>query len=128
MDWTIEATSKLIELYHSNEILWNHSLTEYKNNNKKVDVLKEMSTSLGCDVPEVKKKIKNLRSQFHREHKMMYKTSSGQAAPAKTKWCFYASLCFLLSVDTPRDGTCTDYSRVEVSVSHIPMLHDFHLR
>lgn len=124
MEWTIESTSKLIELYHNSEILWNHGLTQYKNKNKKVDVLKEIATSLGCDVAEVRKKIKNLRTQFNREHKMMFKTSSGQATPAKTKWCFYESLCFLLSVDTPREGTSTDDLRVEVSAFHIPLLHD----
>ncbi|XP_053688861.1 uncharacterized protein LOC128738059 [Sabethes cyaneus] len=108
MEWTSETTLKLIELYHNNEILWNQSLPEYKLNSKKLDVFKEMTKVLGCTIAEIKQKIKNLRSQFHREHKAV-KLAAGQGRSPKTQWCFYGSLQFLLSADTAdRKGMFTD--------------------
>src|SRR5436190_395284 len=74
---------------------------------KKLDVFKTLSKKYGTNIASLKKKIKNLRTQFHREHNTITKTFSGQSPIKKMKWCYYHCLCFLLDIDLPRKGTPT---------------------
>lgn len=123
MDWSHERTIEFIEEYRENEILWNHQLPDFKNNKKKFDVYKRLSEKYGTDLVEVKKKIKNIRSQFHREHKAITKTTTGQSPKKKSKWCYYDSLLFLLDVDSPREGVSIGTQESDVEVKTISFIN-----
>jgi hypothetical protein len=88
MEWSNDKTIMFIEDYRNSEILWNHRLKDFKNNRKKLDILQNLSEKYGNDIIALKKKIKNLRTQFHREHKAITNTTSGQSAIKKNKWCY----------------------------------------
>lgn len=124
MDWSNDKTVSFIEYYRSNEILWNHQLSDFKNNRRKLDIFQKLSKKFECDIPTLKRKIKNLRTQFHREHKAITKTVSGQSPIKKIKWCYYDGLSFLLDVDLPRQGTSThdesdEIDEIEVRKNHL---------
>lgn len=71
-----------------------------------------------CTVLELKKKIKNLRSAFHREHKKLKGKKSGSSPSKKGKWFAYEQLRFLLDVDVPKYTLSTagsDEEEFEVS-------------
>jgi hypothetical protein len=83
MEWSNDKTIMFIEDYRNSEILWNHRLKDFKNNRQKLDILQNLSEKYGNDIIALKKKIKNLRTQFHREHKAITNTTSGQSAIKK---------------------------------------------
>ncbi|XP_068081272.1 uncharacterized protein [Anabrus simplex] len=67
-----------------------------------MDTLKRLSYKYNCSVQELKKKIKNLRTAFHREHKRIQKVKTSGASPLRGKICFgYNLLTFLLDIDAP---------------------------
>lgn len=66
-------------------------------------------------VPELKKKIKNLRSAFRREHKKMQIKKSGSSPNKKGKWWAYDVMTFLLDVDEPKSTSSTAGSDEEDS-------------
>lgn len=106
MEWNIQKTTLFIEDYHTSPELWNNKSASYKDRNVKSDKLKLLATKYECSVDELKKKIKNLRSAFHREHKRITKPKSG-SSPKKEKWFAYNLLTFLLDVDIPRQTFST---------------------
>ncbi|KAK9700601.1 Alcohol dehydrogenase transcription factor Myb/SANT-like [Popillia japonica] len=59
--------SSVTEDYHNSPELWNNKITEYKDTRIKNDKLKDLASKYKYDVIEVEKKMKNLRSAFHRE-------------------------------------------------------------
>ena len=89
-----------------------------KDNTVKNDTLKKLAIKYECSVQEVKRKIENLRSAFHREHKKVQKSKSGSSPSKKSKWFAYDLLSFLLDVDAPRKTTSTTShdERSEVSL------------
>jgi thiamine pyrophosphokinase len=52
-----------IEDYRNNEILWNFQ--NFKNNIKKLYIFKNLNEKYGSDIVNLKKKIKNLKTQLH---------------------------------------------------------------
>ncbi|KAG8314676.1 hypothetical protein J6590_087261 [Homalodisca vitripennis] len=79
----------------------------YKDRNIKCDKLKQLAIKYDCSVTDLKKKVKNLRSAFHREHKRITKPKIG-SSPKKEKWFAYNLLTFLLDVDIPRETVLTN--------------------
>ncbi|KAJ8880517.1 hypothetical protein PR048_016987 [Dryococelus australis] len=105
MEWSNEKPVQFIEDYRSVSQLWDVTLGDYKNNKLKFDTLKQLSNQYDCSVGEVKK-IKNLRSAFHREHRRLQKGSS--ASPMKgIVWFGYDLLTFLHNTDVPRKTMST---------------------
>lgn len=108
MEWNIKRTILFIEDYHNSPELWNNKITDYKDNKLKNDKLKHLASKYECPVLEVKKKIKNLRSAFHREHKKLQASKkSDSSVSKKVKWFAYEPLSFLSEVDVVRLTTST---------------------
>lgn len=105
--WTQEKTIKLIEEFHSRPALWDVSVPEYKNRNKRRDALKEVSELLALDIGEVEKKIKNLKVQFRREHKSLCARKKSGSSPKKAGWFGYEMLMFLLPQTETRGSRST---------------------
>lgn len=107
MEWNIEKTTLFIEDYHNSPELWNNKITDYKDNRLRNDKLKQLASKYNCSVTEVKNKIKNLRSAFHRERKKQQSKKSGSSPCKKGKWFAFELLSFLLDVDQARQTTST---------------------
>lgn len=121
MEWSNEKTVQFIEDYRNAPELWNVTLREYKNNKQKMDTFKRLANQYECSVDEVKKKIKNLRSAFHRERKRLQKGSG--ASPVKGKvWFGYDLLTFLLDTDVPRQTISTTCGSAEPEVNMLQFL------
>ncbi|XP_047499741.1 uncharacterized protein LOC125046132 isoform X4 [Penaeus chinensis] len=121
MNWSQEKNIEFIEEYRKLSVLWDVRLQEYKNNQAKLDALRGLAEKYNCDVEMLKKKIKNLRTAFRREHKRLTQKKSG-SSPIKTgKWFAYELLLFLLDVDTPRPGYS---SQAEPQTEQSPCIED----
>lgn len=102
MEWNTQKVLNFIEDYRRNDILWNIKNSNYRNIRMKIDVLNNLAEKYSTAINDVKKKIKNLRTAFHREHKV-YKLKKGDTSPIKKpRWFAYEPLKFLLDVDKPR--------------------------
>lgn len=53
--------------------------------------LKELAEKFNCDVLMVKKKIKNLLTAFHHQHKNLTQEKSGFLTIKRNKWVAYYS-------------------------------------
>lgn len=105
--WTHDKIILLLELYKEAECLWNPRNPNHKCANKRHDALKEISLAVKFDVPEVKRKIKNLTGQFYRE-RMKYRKykKSGAGSYFISKWFAYNYMLFLK--DKNKVNSCTE--------------------
>lgn len=117
MEWNTEKTINFIEDYHNSTELWDNTSISYKNNKIKQDRLHQLATKYECTILDLKHKIKNLRSAFHRERKRLEGKKSGSSPSQEKKWFAYDLLTFLADVDLPRStfATTNDVEDSEVS-------------
>ncbi|KAF9416066.1 hypothetical protein HW555_006478 [Spodoptera exigua] len=80
---------QLIELFQSKPLLWDCSIKQYKDRNKKNDAFEKISK-----VPNIPKK--DVETKIHREKKDVGKKTTGSGAIEKCKWIYYEPLEFLL--------------------------------
>ncbi|XP_063868894.1 uncharacterized protein LOC135104973 [Scylla paramamosain] len=120
--WDRKETLLLIELYRQNPCLWNVKSTVYKDRNKRVAAINEITAGLnrnGLSVTasEVKKKIESIRSQYRRELRKQEKSKkSGAGADdiyTPILWCF-DDLCFLNDGDSKRESVSSMDSQVSL--------------
>ncbi|KAK3860557.1 hypothetical protein Pcinc_033398 [Petrolisthes cinctipes] len=104
MSWSQEKTADFIESYRNSQVLWDIRLKDYKNNLVKLDALRLLAEQYQCDVATVKRKIKNLRTAFRREHNIRTRKKSGSSPIKKSKWFGYDLLLFLVDVEIARPG------------------------
>lgn len=71
--WTNDKIILLIELYKKKECIWNPKNSNHKCRNSVHDAWTDIGKKLDTSVLKLKRKIKNLVSQFHREHKNIAK-------------------------------------------------------
>ena len=104
MSWSQEKTVEFIKEYRKLVVLWDIRLEEYKNNHGKLGAQRKLAKRFDCDVAMVKKKIKNLRTAFRREHRGVTKKKSESSPIKRSKWFAYDLLMFLVDVDSSRPG------------------------
>ncbi|KAK9870486.1 hypothetical protein WA026_023832 [Henosepilachna vigintioctopunctata] len=98
MEWTKCRTTKLIELFEQESVLWNVRSAHHKNSNSRVDALQRISEALGSKSDEIEKKLHNIRSQYLREKTKIEKSKKSGAGASDVyvpKWCYYSLLSFL---------------------------------
>ncbi|XP_076033987.1 uncharacterized protein LOC143020923 isoform X2 [Oratosquilla oratoria] len=100
MEWSLESTIKFIEDYRNAPELWKASSLDYKNIKLKGNTLRALATKYNCRISDIKKKIKNLRSAFHRERKKVLRMRSN-GGKGKV-WFGYSLLTFLDETYIPR--------------------------
>ncbi|XP_047503412.1 uncharacterized protein LOC125048665 [Pieris napi] len=106
--WSNDKIMQLIELFQSKPLLWDCSIKQYKDRNKKNDAFEEISQVLNIPKKDVETKIHVLRTQFTREKKKMSaKKTTGSGAIEKCKWIYYEPLEFLLCGATTSGETDT---------------------
>uniref|UniRef100_A0A6P7FSD5 Uncharacterized protein LOC114332168 n=1 Tax=Diabrotica virgifera virgifera TaxID=50390 RepID=A0A6P7FSD5_DIAVI len=69
MEWSKELTTRLIELFREQRVLWDPTFMDFKNRNKKHDAWTEIAAEVKTDTSEVEKKMRMLIGQFQRELK-----------------------------------------------------------
>ncbi|KAK9881373.1 hypothetical protein WA026_016264 [Henosepilachna vigintioctopunctata] len=79
MEWTKCRTTKLIELFEQESVLWNVRSAHHKNSNSRVDALQRISEALGSKSDEIEKKLHNIRSQYLREKTKIEKSKKSGA-------------------------------------------------
>lgn len=118
MEWKIEETTHFIEDYHNSPELWDNRSVVYRDNKLKYDKLSLLASKYNCSVTDIKKKIKNLRSAFHRERNKLETSKKSGSSPSKKKtWFGYDLLGFLRDVDLPRPTTSTSSDTVDCEVN-----------
>uniref|UniRef100_A0A6P7H0B9 Uncharacterized protein LOC114344536 n=1 Tax=Diabrotica virgifera virgifera TaxID=50390 RepID=A0A6P7H0B9_DIAVI len=90
--WTIELPEMLIDLSHYHSVLWVSTDKHYEDKVKKKASWKSISNFMRIHELEIRRKIKNLTSQFFREKKKIKEDTKSGTTP---KWFAYQSLLFL---------------------------------
>ncbi|XP_062400493.1 uncharacterized protein LOC134091832 [Sardina pilchardus] len=119
--WCEEKVRLLISFYSAHEYLWNPRAELYKHRDIKKKALKELCQHLTDELEvmteeDVRKKFKNLRTVFSREHGMVLKSNRSGAGPMDIyvpKWKYYQALSFLC--DACNFDECSDHLDSSVS-------------
>ncbi|KAK9880862.1 hypothetical protein WA026_013187 [Henosepilachna vigintioctopunctata] len=119
MEWSIDKTLAFIEDYHNSPELWNNKTPVYKDIKLRNDKLAQLSGKYDCTLMELKKKIKNLRSAFHRERKKLQEKKSGSSPSKKGKWFAYELLSFQLTPMYPKQHRQLLYVNITITRSQI---------
>lgn len=121
MDWGEDTISRLIDLYREQPVLWDQTLAEYKDKNRKNYAWNDISRELKLSKAEVQSKIRGLIYQFNRESK---KGKSGSGAEeAKIKWRYYNSFLFLKDKSLPRETRATQGEQEPDQVSKVIVIY-----
>ena len=117
-----EVTLNFIEDYRNLDVLWNSNKQEYFKRIHRRKALEDLGSKYGIDVLTVKKKIKNIRSYFWKEHERILKGGSEETSG----WFAYSYLLFLKDINGPCDGRgsvekdrTSKLKLLEVSTIHI---------
>lgn len=105
MSFSKEQIDTLIDLYQERPFLYNNSLKDYHNKQKREIGINDIATVLEISAEEVKKKITSLRTQYSAEHQKVLssaKSGAGTNNVYTPKWSFYNRLHFLADHITPR--------------------------
>lgn len=94
MEWSKEQVIMLIELFRERPVLWNQTIPEFKDRNKKNYTWNEIAMEMKVSKMEVQPKMRKLTRQFYRETK--------GADSVKIKWYAFECLQFLNDKTTPR--------------------------
>ncbi|OXA48457.1 Transcription factor Adf-1 [Folsomia candida] len=92
--WRNEDMELLIETVRSNPILFDVKSKDNKNSGKNELVWLNVSSTVGKDVPECKKKLKYLRDNFNKVVKKK-RGKSGKSAKKEKQWEYFEMLNFL---------------------------------
>ncbi|CAH0712831.1 unnamed protein product, partial [Brenthis ino] len=113
LTWTNELTETLIDLYHKHNMLWDQNDEDYKNKIKRKEALEAISGIMGIHELELKRKIKNLTTQFFRERKKTRKECKSGGLSGNSKWFAYQRLLFL--TDTNKSRSCMEKDSSETN-------------
>ena len=117
-NWAREEIETLITLWEGNEILYNVSLSDYLNKDKKSAAVKQIAEQLETNEENISKKMASLRSyycQLRSQYKSAKtKSGSGTADIKKPTSPFFDSLKFLDDNLTVK-GTSSSINLSEVS-------------
>lgn len=94
ISWDTEKIKCLIEDYRERRPLWDLRDPHYKDKKQKLSLWEELSSKYEISVRDLKEKLKNLRTTFHRNRRKKSGT-----------WPHMDSLSFILEVDDPQQST-----------------------
>lgn len=114
MEWSDDIVKDLISAYYEKRILWDPSHNDYNHNRLKAKVWEELSKTFNCSVKDLKDKVKNLRTTFHRVRRKNWKKISSGSEP---EWKFFSALAFLTEIDLLREGLSTEAEEISDPVS-----------
>lgn len=97
----------LINLWHNRPILWDSSIPEYLDTNKKQLAIKEISVAMSIDCITIGKQMKSLKSYYgslRQSYEGALKNGANIADVKKPTWPYYEMLKFLDENFTPRNS------------------------
>ena len=98
-EWNDGDIDTLIDFYQENELLWNHTLQNYKDRNLKGAALSKLAGILVIhSLVEIKAQWHTLTTTFDREHKRVEgskRTGSGTDSVYKSEWKYYERMFFM---------------------------------
>nr|CAD7411957.1 unnamed protein product [Timema cristinae] len=108
LNWTHEIILDLIKCYRAKPVLWDATMKEYSDRNKRRDAWKYIGNVVGVtDIVLVGKKVRSLRTHFLSVHKDYLKkkrrSGCGSEEILKPKWFAYELLLFLTKGEKQRD-------------------------
>lgn len=106
--WTTDVTLKLIGDIYATPCLWDVSIRDYRNRDKRRAALEELAHKYKVSASELEKKIHTLKSQFRREHKKLTESEKCVTSPPRSIWIGYEPLIFLLSATKSRGSRSSD--------------------
>ncbi|KAG7163452.1 putative Alcohol dehydrogenase transcription factor Myb/SANT-like-containing protein 22 [Homarus americanus] len=98
----------LIQQYGRFPELWNVSLMEYRNKEKKANAVKEIAKILNIPESEITRKWHNLRCQMNSEIRKLKKKKRSIGADdvvLKSTWEFFDTLHFMIGCNKPQGST-----------------------
>ena len=85
-EWSDDETTRVIEFYKENPVLWNHCLTDYKDRNLKKLALEKLKSLLkNHSDDEIKNHWHSLKTIFDWEDKRQKGSSQAQVLPKSTR-------------------------------------------
>lgn len=113
MEWNVEQSLKLIELFKDRSILWDLSSPQFKFSKKKVEYWKEIATELNTNANEVKKKMESLLASYRRERDSGVKPSEADSDEIyNSKWFAFLLMQFLNDKFKPRPTKDTAFTLI----------------
>ena len=112
--WDSSKTMLLIENYERYPELWNISLKEYRDRERKAIAVKKISEVLDVPESEILRKWHNLRCQMNNEIRKMKTKKSGMGADEvqiKSKWEYFDALHFMIGYTKPQVTTASNMVR-----------------
>lgn len=97
--WDCKTTIKFIEEYKSYDCLWNFKSSSYKNKHMRESAYRSIVTAMaieGFGVPEVKTKIKNIRSTYAQEIK---KIKESKKSGSGVDTCYVSNIQWLKELE-----------------------------
>lgn len=91
-DWTNEISIKFVELYKSEDILWNPKHRDYKDKSKMNDAWCRISKILNISIDDLKKKKNSIMATFRghlRKKKASIKSGASQNDIYRPIWFLY---------------------------------------
>ena len=118
--WTDIMVETLIDSYQEHECLWNMSISDYKDKQKRTlafEAVDDVMLIFEVKRTEYSSKWVNLRTQFLREyntHKKLAKSGAGASDVYEPTWKWYASMKFLITGEvTLRENNETGQNSTE---------------
>jgi hypothetical protein len=112
-EWSDEETMTVIEFYHTNPVLWNHCLSEYKDRNLKKLAMDKLTAILSCSEEEIKNHWHSIKTVFDREDKRQKsskKSGTSTSQVYKSNWKYFDCLAFV------RDCAEVDVSKSTLNI------------
>lgn len=126
VEWSRQQIVDLIDMYETEDCLWNVRSRDYKNSLKKHDALLKIANAFARNKECVEKKLRSLVVAYRREkRKIVSSKTSGSGADAAyhSTWFAYPLLQFLDDIQEPKETTDT----LEKEVQYKCLLHYFYL-
>ncbi|KAK3857925.1 hypothetical protein Pcinc_035851 [Petrolisthes cinctipes] len=108
--WDNDETMSLIQQYERFPELWNVSLIQYRNKEKKPSAIKEIAKTLNIPESEITRKWHNLRCQMNSETKKIKKKKSvlgTDDVTVKSMWEFYDAVHLMIRGCNTTQGNTT---------------------
>ncbi|XP_031557241.1 uncharacterized protein LOC116293884 [Actinia tenebrosa] len=110
--WSSREIEILIALWDNEEVLYNTRCADYFKRDKRIEALDRISDTLKIPIPEIRKKMTNLRTYYGKElwKEKKAQTNGDETDPAKgytSRWLFFKPLSFLRDNCNPRPNTKT---------------------
>lgn len=110
--WDQRDFLKLIKLYESHSLLWDTKNEDYSNRFARLESIQSLARVMNKPRQEVESKLRNLRTQFFKNHKRIQEMVKTNGRITGTVWFGYKPMMFLANVTCERRHGNSDNEKV----------------